>query len=208
MPNKPLSRATLGRLPEYISYLRLSVEGPMVSAATMARALGYGEVLVRRDLNAVCAAGRPKVGFPVEVLMADIEEALGVNDIAPVVVVGAGRLGRALQQHRGFRQYGFEIVAGFDISPHKWQPEWDHPVLPMEELSSFCRENEIRMGIITVPAAAAQQVCDSLVDCGITAIWNFAPCRLSVPEQVTLKQEDLALSLAHLSLQARLREKE
>ena len=199
MEKRSIKRATLGRLPTYLEYLRSSSESEAVSAGSIAHALGYGEVLVRRDLNLVCSEGRPKIGYPRKALIYDLETVLSVSGNIPAILVGVGKLGRALMNYRGFRQYGFSIAAGFDPDPGKQDAEnEDCPVYPMELLPDFCREHGVSIGIITAPGSAAQQVCDLLTENGVTAIWNFAPCRLRVPKNVTMRQENLALSLAHL----------
>ena len=187
-----IPRATLGRLPMYLHYIRASVREKNVSAAAIARGLGLGEVQVRKDLSLICKEGRPRVGYTTEILLEALENVLGVRTGLSAVIVGAGKLGRALMRYDGFSIYGLEIAGAFDLDPVP--PE----VLPMEELSSFCTANGVHIGILTVPAEAAQRVCDEMVRSGITAIWNFAPVTLNVPAGVTVRQEDLALSLAHL----------
>ena len=124
-------------------------------------------------------------------------------------MVGAGKLGQALLSYGGFEAYGLNIVAGFDINPPLTRPEGDKPILPMEELESFCYANKILMGIITVPADYAQSVCDKLIACGIKAVWTFAPVHLDVPDNILVQNENMATSLALLSmhLQAQIKEK-
>ena len=167
----------------------------------MARTLNLGEVLVRKDLYCVCDKGRPKIGYPRRELLENLEEILGAGRRLPVVVAGAGKLGVALMRYRGFSDFGLCIVAGFDNDPRKLDAGHpDCPVLPLEEMASFCAANGVNVGVITVPAEAAQAVCERMIDSGITAIWNFAPCELSVPEGIAVQSENLALSLAHLCL--------
>ena len=108
-----LSKATLGRLPLYLQFVR-GMNADKVSAAQIARGLGLGEVQVRKDLASVCAAGLPKVGYPVAVLRRDMEKALGVGVPVSTVIVGAGRLGTALMEYDGFPEYGLKIIAAFD----------------------------------------------------------------------------------------------
>ena len=200
MKKSTLSKATLGRLPMYLRYIR-SQSTEYISASEMARTLNLGEVLVRKDLGSVCDLGRPKVGYPRRELLQTLEDTLGVRECVPVVLAGTGKLGRALMRYRGFEDFGLRIVAGFDVDPDKLNlSDASDLVLPMEQLDTFCRQHGVRVGVITVPAFAAQAVCDRMVEAGITAIWNFAPCRLSVPEGISLRHEDLALSLAHLYL--------
>ena len=198
-----ITRPTLERLPLYLDYIRSNVDDDMISASAIARGLGLGEVTVRRDLSRVCREGRPKIGYPTRILTADIEALLGVNGCTPAIIVGTGRLGLALLGYKGFEEYGLKIAAGFDIDPAKADTSNpDHPVYILDELEHYCRIHEVSIGILTVPAEHAQSVCDRLTGCGITAIWNFAPYKLSVPDGVTVRQENLALSLAHLHVMA------
>lgn len=196
-------KATLGRLPVYLQYLR-SVQGerPNVSATAIAKALGYGEVQVRKDLGAVSGLGKPKTGYDTLKLMEQLEGYLGFRGRRQAVIVGAGRLGRALLDYDGFAEYGLEIAAAFDVKNTRTEEsDMGKPIYPMEELEGFCRRSDIRIGIVTVTKEAAQEVCDRMVKCGITAIWSFVPGPLQVPDTVVLRQEDLALSLAHLNMQ-------
>ena len=171
----------------------------MVCASEIARTLRLGEVTVRRDLNSISFEGRPKIGYPRRALLYDLEEVLGVDKNTPAVIVGAGRLGCALCRFDEFEKYGLTIKACFDSDNKKTaQADPDCPILDMKQFHSYCLDHEIRIGIITVPSSQAQRVCDEMIESGITAIWNFAPCQLRVPKTVTLQQENLALSLAFL----------
>ena len=206
MRNTSLSRASLSRLPKYLDYLRNQSDS-FVSASEIARALKLGEVLVRKDLFCICDKGRPKIGYPRVELVANLEEILGTHKQEPVVVVGAGKLGQALIHFSGFGEFGLKIIAGFDSDPAKCDK--DHPICPVypfSDLSDFCRSHDVHVGVITVPADAAQSVFDSMVASGITAVWNFAPCQLEVPEGITVQNENLALSLAYLCLGGKAKE--
>ena len=173
----------------------------MVSSATVARHLGLGEVQVRKDLASVCPAGMPKIGYPTERLLNDLEAVLGMKQTVPAVVVGAGKLGRALMDYDGFREYGLEIAAAFDACPADALHE-RKPVLTMEQMPGWCREHDVHIGILTVPAEAAQEVADQMVNSGITAILSFASAPIRVPAAVTVKHENIALSLACLKIAA------
>ncbi len=193
-----ISRATLGRLPVYLQYMR-TVKDEHISAAAIARALGLGEVLVRKDLNLVCGQGKPKTGYAADALLESLKAALGIQSVTAAVLVGAGKLGTALMEYNGFLDYGLEIIAGFDTDYAKTaEGVCSKLVYPMEQLRRFCQIQDIKIGIITVPSNAAQSVCNQLVDSGIEAVWNFSPAILKVPEGVALQNENLALSLAHL----------
>lgn len=211
MERKEISKAVLKRLPAYLSYLKSVPDSasPNISATALAAALGMGEVQVRKDLAMVSSGGRPKVGYNRLGLIDDIEQFLGYDNTTDAVLIGAGKLGQALLDYKGFEAFGLNILAAFDTNPAADRTEKGKPILPMEELDAFCRKNKVLMGIITVPAAHAQQVCDKLVASGIKAIWNFANAHLEVPGNILVQYENMATSLAVLSmhLQAQIKEK-
>ncbi len=195
-----VSKATLGRIPRYLSFLReLSPQKvPYISATTISKALELGEVQVRKDLAMVSGAGRPRLGYETETLIEQLEDCLGHNKVTLAVLVGTGRLGKALLQYDGFEHFGVKITAAFDCNEQVLNLDSKTEILPMNQFDSFCKEHKINIGIITVGEGSAQQVCDQMIKSGITAIWNFAPCKLQVPDGVLLQNENLALSLAHL----------
>ena len=202
MAEKEISRATLKRLPTYLSYLKsLSGEEHLnISATALAAALHMGEVQVRKDLALVSDGGRPKIGYNREKLIADIESFLGYGNTNDAVLIGAGKLGRALLGYSGFAEYGLNIVAAFDANDAIiGTSRSGKPIMHMSRLNEFCRRNKVQIGIITVPAEDAQRVCDLLIECGIRAIWNFAPKHLDVPEDILVQNENMAASLALLS---------
>lgn len=208
-----VSKSVLKRLPGYLAYLKnLPMNAPAhISATSLANALGMGEVQVRKDLALVSDGGRPKIGYLRENLVYDIEQFLGYNNTTDAVLIGAGKLGCALLGYQGFEEYGLNILAAFDSNPDKeGVNESGKPILPMNELQSFCSSNKVLMGIITVPGSQAQAVCDLLIASGIKAVWNFAPSHLDVPEHILVQTENMATSLAVLSmhLQAHMKSKE
>ena len=197
-----VSKRLLRRLPIYLNYIKaLPEETENVSASKIAKALDLGDVLVRKDLAKVSDGGRRKLGYNRNVLIRDIEEFLDMNSTTCAVVVGAGKLGQALLDYSGFEESGLSILAGFDIRPTVSHTESGKPIYPMNRLESFCRNYDVRIGIIAVPDYQAQAVCDSLVACGIRAIWNFAPVHLKTPDYVLVQNENLAASLTSLRLQ-------
>lgn len=208
---KKISKAVLKRLPSYLAYLKSiqDQEYPYISATALANALGMGEVQVRKDLASVSDGGRPKIGYLRESLIDDIEQFLGYDNATDAVLVGAGKLGQALMDHKGFDEYGLNILAGFDIRPKVEHTEDGKPIYSMDKLESYCHSHMVRMAIITVPASHAQAVCDRLIKAGIKAIWNFAPTHLEVPSNILVQHENMATSLAVLSmhLQAQMKEK-
>ncbi len=210
MKQKEISKSVLKRLPGYVAYLRTLSDNPSpyISATALANALGMGEVQVRKDLAMVSDGGRPKIGYLRESLIEDIEQFLGYDNTTDAVLIGAGKLGQALLGYNGFDAYGLNILAAFDAKPVSNATQDGKPIYPMEQLESFCRANKVLMGIITVPTPYAQSVCDQLIACGIKAIWNFAPTHLDVPEHILVQNENMATSLAVLSmhLQAQIKE--
>lgn len=211
MEEKKVSKSVLKRLPVYLSYLK-SIPDPApenISATTLASALGMGEVQVRKDLAIVSNGGRPKIGYCREGLIDDIERFLGYDNTTAAVLIGAGKLGQALMGYSGFEEYGLDIIAAFDLHPAIERTGEGKPVYPMSELDRFCRLHKVLMGIITVPAKSAQEAADRLIAVGVKAIWNFAPVHLDVPQGILVQNENMATSLAVLSvhLQAQIKEK-
>lgn len=200
MKTTDVSRAALGRIPVYLRFLEsLPQDVETVSATTIAKALGFGEVQVRKDLGAICGSGKPRIGYTVSDLKESLESLIDSRN-GKTVIVGAGKLGRALLDYGGFSNYGLDILAAFDteISQNNASGK---PILPIDGLHDFCKENDVSIGVITVPAKAAQEVCDKLCQSGIKAIMSFALCKLTAPEGVAIQYENMALSLAHLKTQ-------
>ena len=211
MERKEISKSVLKRLPGYLAYLKGIVDTttPYISATGIANALGMGEVQVRKDLALVSNGGRPKVGYPREKLIEDIEQFLGYDNTTDAVLIGAGKLGQALLGYNGFAAYGLNILAAFDAAPATDRTEDGKPIYHIQQMQSFFSAHKVLMGIITVPAPYAQDVCDQLIHCGIKAIWNFAPVHLEVPDGILVQNENMATSLAVLPmhLQAQIKEK-
>ena len=211
MERKEISKSVLKRLPGYLAYLKGLSENasPYISATALANALGMGEVQVRKDLAMVSDGGRPKIGYLRESLIDDIEQFLGYDNTTDAVLIGAGKLGQALLDYTGFDAYGLNILAAFDTKPSLEMTEGGKPIFHISQLESFCRTHKVLMGIITVPQQHAQDVCDLLIANGIKAIWTFAPIHLEVPSNILVQHENMATSLAVLSmhLQAQIKEK-
>ena len=203
MESYAIPKATLGRIPLYIQYLKElpDEQDATISAPKIARGLMLGEVQVRKDLALISGRGKPKIGYDRVKLINDLERHLGYEGLTNAVLIGAGKLGKALLDYQGFEAFGIRVLAGFDCNEKAFQISQNKSVLPIRQLKDYCAEHHIKIGIITVGQGSAQEVCDMLVECGIKAIWNFAPCALTVPTDVLLKQENLALSLAHLNSQ-------
>lgn len=198
-----ISMPTLRRLPGYLGVLKqLEHQNERhVSSSALAKELGLVDVQVRKDLASVSKGGKPRVGYVISELRQDIEQALGYNNVNSAVLVGAGKLGKALLSYRGFEEYGLNIVAAFDTEEALLgkDPSSDKHVFPLSKMKDLCRRMQIHIGIITTPASCAQEVCDLLVASGVEAIWNFAPVHLKAPRNILIKTENLVVSLAELS---------
>lgn len=203
MQEKAISKQTLQRLPLYLSYLKTidcKNSQQYISATGIADALGLNDVQVRKDLSMVSSRGRPKVGYIAKDLIEDIERYLGYNSQVEAIIVGVGNLGRALISYAGFKDYGLNIVAGFDSSESVCgMTVSGRKIYDMSKIGEICREMNVKIAIITVPSSYAQEVCNILVESGILAIWNFAPTLLKTPPGVLVQNENMASSLAVLS---------
>lgn len=195
-----VSSALLHRLPKYHNYLRkLREHGETyISSAKIAEDMMLNPVLVRKDLAQISSTpGKPRLGFEINALVKDFDDFLGYNDENKAILVGAGNLGRALMSYTGFSKYGLEIVAAFDNSPtiQRYVIN-DKKIYSLDHMDEVVAKNNVKLGIITVPAVAAQEVCDVMVKAGIKGILNFAPVHLDAPEDVVIQEDNIAVSLA------------
>jgi redox-sensing transcriptional repressor len=198
----PVSKQTLQRLPVYLHYLqsRLKDMRLYISATKIAADLKLNQIQVRKDLASVSSGGRPKVGYVTKELIADLEHFLGYDNVNCAVLIGAGKLGKAMLTYQGFKSYGLNILAAFDTDISIIDTEIDEKhIFSLDKLTELCARLNVHIGIITVPAESAQNVCDLLVNSGILAIWNFAPIHLTVPDHILVQNENMAASLALLS---------
>ena len=196
-----VTKPTLGRLPLYLDYLRLlPCDVKYISSTTIARALKLGGVQVRKDLNALCGTGKPKIGYLRTELIKSLEGYTRQNENSVAIIVGAGKLGKAFLDYRGFEKYGLTISAAFEKERSLiGKIENGKEIIDIDELPAYCKNNQVSVGIIAVPYFAAQEVCNTLIENGVKAIWNFAPVKLEVPDGILVQQEDMALSLAYLN---------
>lgn len=198
-----ISKATIWRMPLYLHFLQeeSSKGAQYISSTVIAQNISVSSVLVRKDLALVSSEpGRPRLGFAISRLIVDIEKFLGYDNLSDAIIVGAGGLGRAFLGYEGFKSNGLHILAAFDVSEKLVGTKVaGKEIMPLEKMEEFVKEHNIRIGIITVPKVAAQEVLNKMVEAGIKAIWNFAPAPLRVPKDILLKTEDLAASLAMLA---------
>lgn len=171
-----------------------------VSSQMLAQAAGVKPTQLRKDLSSFGNFGTRGLGYDALLLRGKIAEVLGRTQLQPVVLVGVGHLGSALLAYKGFENEGFEIVAGFDVDvQRKRRKTFAQPIFHLNKLEEFIRQRRIKMGIVTVPPAAAQQVADRLTAAGVNAILNFAPVVLRVPAHVVVSNVNLAIELENLS---------
>ncbi len=197
-----LPDATVARLPEYLRALHHLAEAghDVVSSEELATAAGVNSAKLRKDLSYLRSNGTRGVGYDVSQLIDKIEYVLGLNQHRAVALVGIGNLGHALAGYGGFGSRGFHIAALFDADPGRIGEEINGLVVHhVDELAEVVAAERIAIAVIATPAHAAQSVADKLVGCGVTSILNFAPCVLSVPENVDVRKVDLAIELQILS---------
>ena len=201
--DKTLSLATLQRMPGYLRYLKhKEADGAeYISSVGLAEAMQENPAVVKKDLSmAVVSEGKPKIGYYIPDLIRDIESFMGYDNEKDAVLVGAGKLGQALLGYGGFEKYGLNIVAGFDVDPVLVGTEvHGKKILSYDKLQDTVRKLNIKMAVLTLPAAQAQKAADALVEAGVRAIWNFCPVTLGLPDTVAVKNENMAASLAVLS---------
>jgi len=195
---------TVYRLSLYARALqRLCERGAQtVSSQALALSAGVKADQVRKDLTQVGHLGRPGLGYPAAELLEHLQSVLGTTRLRPVVLLGAGRLGKALLAYPGFNREGFEIVAAFDADLaqcSRFPTGSGHvDILPLTKLESVLRANAVRLAILAVPGESAQAVANLLVANGVRGILNFSPVLLQVPEDVTVNNVNLALELEQL----------
>lgn len=192
---------TLRRLPRYAYYLQQVEEQgrDVISTSHIAADLYLDPTQVRKDLAYAGAAGKPKVGYDVHELREAIETFLGWDNSEDAFLVGAGALGTALLGHTRLESCGLRIVAAFDRDERKQKrPIHGKDVFPIEKLLPLAVRMHIHIGVLTVPAEGAQEAADLMVEAGIRAIWNFAPVRLRVPENVVVVDGELYSTLGLL----------
>ena len=203
MTERKISKATISRLPLYLNYLQeaLMRGDKYVSSDAMAQSVLVSAVLVRKDISLFSSvSGKPRIGFDIQRLIGDIERFLGYDNLSDAIVVGAGGLGTAFLGYEGFKNNGLNILAAFDVSPKIVGKQIaGKSVYDISKMEEFVKENNVRIGIVTVPKNAAQAVVDVMVKAGIKAIWNFAALPLKTPTEVVVKNEDLSASLAYLA---------
>ncbi|MFU8839714.1 MAG: redox-sensing transcriptional repressor Rex [Nitriliruptoraceae bacterium] len=202
MRNGRIPEATVARLPVYLQVLVDAAADGIDTLASddLARASGVNAAKVRKDLSYLGTHGTRGVGYDVDRLAASLSEALGVVADRPLLLVGAGNLGRALASYGGFADRGFRLVGLLDADPGVIGAELAGlRVAPVADLEELVTAHQVALAVLAIPAEAAQPVTDRLVAAGVRAILSFAPTHLRVPPEVTVRRVDLATELQILA---------
>jgi redox-sensing transcriptional repressor len=194
-----LPEPTLRRLPWYLAFVKL-LKGrgeTYVSSTQIAKEINVDSSQVAKDLSFVNVSGKTRVGYEIETLIAVLEDFLGFTVQHKALLFGVGSLGAALLQDSGLKQYGLEIVAGFDVRPELAGTSINGiPVFHLSEFPARQQELEATIGVITVPVDQAQRVTDHIIAGGVKALWNFTPFRIRVPEGVVVQNTSMYAHLA------------
>jgi redox-sensing transcriptional repressor len=199
---RSVPEATVARLATYLRVLSGLADRSVstVSSDGLAAAAGVNSAKLRKDLSYLGSYGIRGVGYDVSTLIEQISRTLGLTANRSVVLIGLGNLGEALAGYAGFASRGFQIAALLDADRGRiGRSIGGLPIRDVAELEQVVAENRITIAVLTVPASAAQEICDRLVAVGVTSILNFAPVVLSVPAHVDVRKVDLAAELQILS---------
>lgn len=205
-----IPEVVIDRLPVYFRLLTgLQARGiGVVSSQELGDALGVTPAQIRKDLSYFGRFGKQGRGYSVDRLAEELRLILGLDRRCKVVLVGAGRLGRAVASYRGFEPQGFDIIATYDVSPEARSPIDELEVRDVARLDDDLRAERVDIGIVAVPAPEAQAVIDRLVAGGVTAILNYAPIAAQVPPHVEVRQIDPVLALQGMTYHLRRRARE
>ncbi len=203
MENKGISKAVINRLPRYYRYLGMLLDQGVdrISSGELSRRMNLTASQIRQDLNLFGGFGQQGYGYNVRKLYDEIGKILGLDCSYSLVVIGAGKLAQAISGYFGFEKRGFKIEAMFDRDPdkHKNDVVGGIPLYPLSDLKAYLSEHVTDIAVITIPAEAAREVTDCLVEGGVRGIWNFAHTDLDVPDSVTVQSVHLSESLMQLS---------
>jgi len=200
--HEKISEAVVRRLPIYLRYLSYlqQVNVTTVSSQQMGMNLDVNPAQIRKDLAAFGDFGKKGIGYDVNYLVENIRQILKLTEEVRVVLVGAGHLGHAISNYNAYMKDNMRIAAIFDNDPQKWGKEVAGiPIQPMTDLAQTIQDKNIKLAIMTIPAPAAQTVCDQLIQAGIKGILNFAPTTIRVPKEVRVHYADVTSNLQSLA---------
>ena len=200
---KRIAESTVRRLSLYLRYLEDFEESGLatISSDELAKCGGTTSAQVRKDLSFFGSFGKRGLGYSVPELSRELKEILGLDREWKVIIVGAGKIGTALAQYRGFRQRGFKVIAVYDHSPEKIGRDLADccEVRDIASLEKDASREHPEVAVLAVPGNAAQAVAERVVAAGIKGILNFAPVQLQVPDDVTVRAVNMAMELEALS---------
>ena len=200
MKTTVFNKKSIARLSRYrralIRFRDLGYE--RIVSNTLGNEVGVTASQVRKDFSYFNLSGNKKGGYQINDLLKQLHSILGKDRDHKVILAGLGNIGQALLNYRGFEREKINVVAGFDVKPAKVARKNGIPVLPLEEMHEFIQWHEIKLGIVAVPAQAAQSVCDAMVSAGIKGILNFAPIRLKVPEGTVITNVDVMTKMENI----------
>lgn len=202
MEEREISQAVIRRLPRYYRYLGELLENGVerISSNDLSKRMKVTASQIRQDLNNFGGFGQQGYGYNVKYLYTEIGKILGLEQNHNIIIIGAGNLGQALANYADFEKRGFILKGIFDVNPTLTGISIRGvPVRMMDELESFIKENDIEIGVLTIPKAKAVDVANELVNNGVRAIWNFAHIDLNLPENVIVENVHLSESLMRLS---------
>ena len=199
---REISQAVIRRLPRYYRYLGELLENGVerISSNDLSKRMKVTASQIRQDLNNFGGFGQQGYGYNVKYLYTEIGKILGLEQNHNIIIIGAGNLGQALANYADFEKRGFILKGIFDVNPTLADVSIRGvPVRMMDELEQFVRENDIEIGVLTIPKTKAVEVANNLVNNGVRAIWNFAHIDLNLPEDVIVENVHLSESLMRLS---------
>ena len=202
MEEREISQAVIRRLPRYYRYLGELLENGVerISSNDLSKRMKVTASQIRQDLNNFGRFGQQGYGYNVKYLYTEIGKILGLEQHHNIIIIGAGNLGQALANYADFEKRGFILKGIFDVNPTLADVSIRGvPVRMMDELEQFVRENDIEIGVLTIPKTKAVEVANNLVNNGVRAIWNFAHIDLNLPENVIVENVHLSESLMRLS---------
>lgn len=194
-----LPEPTLRRLPWYLAYVTTLRKNGVdhVSSTNISAHVGVDSSQIAKDLSFLNIKGKTRIGYPVETLENSLRHFLGFAQLHNAVIVGVGSLGTALMRDRGLHRYGLNIVAGFDTNPDIIGSEiYGVRVYSIDRIAEVCRNLDVNIAAITVPVDTAQKVARMCIDAGVSALWNFTPWRIQVPENVVVQNTSIYADLA------------
>lgn len=191
----------IGRLPIYYRFISdMSADQEKISSSELGKALNMTAAQIRSDFSYFGSFGLHGYGYRIDELKSNIEQILGLDQEHQLILIGAGNLGRAIASYKNFGRRGFKINAIFDANPElEGQFLADCIINPIEQLEEYLGENECNIAILATPKDASQVLSDRLVKAGVTAIWNFSPVHLKVPDHVIVQHTHLTDSLLRIS---------